>query len=67
VKQGGVYDRSVRVFSLIYVVLGVVILALTISQGGGPVSAGFLIGIAFIALGVVRYMVQRKVSREDLE
>lgn len=61
-KQGGVYDRSVRAFSLVYAVIGVVILVMTLIRGGGPISVGFLIGVAFIALGVGRYFVQRKIS-----
>lgn len=63
-KRGGVYDRSVRAFSLVYAVIGAVILAMTIARGGGPASVGFLIGIAFVALGLIRYFVQRKVTRE---
>ena len=66
-KRGGVYDRSVRAFSLVYAVIGVVILAMTIARGGGPASVGFLIGIAFVALGLIRYLVQRKVTREGPE
>lgn len=66
-KRGGVYDRSVRAFSLVYAVIGAVILAMTIARGGGPASVGFLIGIAFVALGLIRYLVQRKVTREGPE
>ncbi len=66
-KRGGVYDRSVRAFSLVYAVIGAVILAMTIARGGGPASVGFLIGIAFVALGLIRYFVQRKVTREGPE
>ena len=64
-KQGGAYDRSIRAFSLIYAVIGVVILAMTIVRGGGPLSIGFLIGLAFIGVGVGRYLIQRKVARDD--
>jgi len=66
-KRGGVYDRSVRAFSLVYAVIGAVILVMTIARGGGPASVGFLIGIAFVALGLIRYFVQRKVTREGPE
>lgn len=64
-KQGGAYDRSIRAFSLIYAVIGVVILVMTIVRGGGPLSIGFLIGLAFIGVGVGRYLIQRKVARDD--
>lgn len=64
-KRGGAYDRSIRAFSLIYTVIGVVILGMTIARGGGPLSVGFLIGFAFIGVGVGRYLVQRKVARDE--
>lgn len=60
--RGGAYDRSVRAFSLVYVVIGAVILVMTVIRGGGPISVGFLIGAAFIGLGLGRYFVQRKIS-----
>lgn len=66
-KRGGVYDRSIRVVSLIYLLIGVVILAMTIARGGGPTSVGFLIGLAFIGVGVGRYLVQRKVTGDHSE
>lgn len=61
-KEGGAYDRSIRAFSLIYVVIGIVILAMTIARGGGPTSVGMLIGIAFIGVGVGRYLIQRRIT-----
>ncbi|MCB0869611.1 MAG: hypothetical protein KDB52_02160 [Solirubrobacterales bacterium] len=64
-KRGGAYDRSIRVFSAVYVVIGVAVLVLTLIKGGGPLSIGFLIGLAFIGIGVGRYMVQRKVTGGD--
>ena len=63
-KRGGAYDRSIRAFSAIYVVIGVVILALTLIRGGGPTSVGVLIGLAFIGVGVGRYLVQRRVTED---
>ncbi len=66
-RRGGAYDRSIRAFSAIYVVIGLVILALTISRGGGPTSVGVLIGLAFVGVGVGRYVVQRKVAKDDPE
>jgi len=62
VKQGGVYDRSIRTFSIVYLAIGIVILTMTLIRGGGPTSVGFLIGIAFIGAGVGRYLIQRKVA-----
>lgn len=46
-----IYRGSVRTFSLVFLVLGVAILISTLVGGGGPASVGFLLGIAFIAVG----------------
>lgn len=48
------YRGSVRAFSFLFVALGVAILALTIANGGGPLSLGVLLGIAFVAVGLLR-------------
>jgi hypothetical protein len=50
-----VYRGAVRAFSLICLALGIAVLAVTLSNGGGPASAGFLIGLAFIAVGAGRF------------
>lgn len=43
-----------QAFSLVFLVLGVVILAGTLAAGGGPLSVGVLLGIAFLAVGAGR-------------
>jgi hypothetical protein len=48
------YHGSIRVFSLLFVLLGVAILASTLARGGGPLSLGVFLGIAFLAVGIVR-------------
>ncbi len=64
-KQGGLYDRSVRTISLVYVVIGVAVLVLTAVRGGGALSIGFILGFAFIAVGVARYRLQQKIGRDE--
>lgn len=61
-KRGGVYDRSIRAISGVYLVIGVVVLVLTVARGGGPLSLGMLLGVAFIAVGVARYLLQKRLS-----
>lgn len=56
------YDRAVRGFSMVYVVIGVVIVGLTVVRGGGPLSIGVLLGLAFIGLGVGRILIQRRIG-----
>ncbi len=49
-----IYQRSVRAFSLVFLAGGLVILVSTLANGGGPLSVGFLLGIAFLAVGAGR-------------
>ena len=49
-----IYRGSVRAFSLVFIILGLVILISTLANGGGPLSIGVLLGIAFLAVGIVR-------------
>ena len=48
------YRGVTRIFAVIMVGLGVAILVVTLANGGGPLSTGFLIGLLFTALGVAR-------------
>ncbi len=57
------YRRAVRGFSLTFVALGLVVLALTLANGGGPASVGFLIGIAFIGVGGGRLWISSRMER----
>jgi len=49
-----VYRRSIHFLSLAFLALGVLILASTFLHGGGPLSLGALLGVAFLAVGVAR-------------
>ncbi len=48
------YHGTIRVFSAIFVLLGIAILIRTFSHGGGPLSLGLILGISMIAIGVAR-------------
>lgn len=48
------HQRAVRLFSFIFLVLGLTILISTFTHGGGPLSLGILLGVAFLAVGVAR-------------
>jgi hypothetical protein len=53
------YRRSIVVFGLIAIGLGIALLVETIAEGGG--SAGYVLGILFVALGVGRlYLLRRR-------
>jgi hypothetical protein len=58
-----VYRGAVRGFSLAFVAIGLLVLVLTLANGGGPASVGFLIGIAFLAVGVGRLWLGARMER----
>jgi hypothetical protein len=49
-----IYRGSLRAFSLVFVALGLALLAITFANGGGILSLGVLLGVAFVAVGVLR-------------
>ena len=54
-----IYRNSVRAFSVIFLILGAAILATTVANGGGPVSLGFWLGLAFLVVGAARLWMAR--------
>jgi hypothetical protein len=40
------------------IVIGIVIVARTIAAGGGPISAGVVLGVLFVAAGTARLYLQ---------
>ncbi len=57
------YHGAIRLFSLIFVVVGLALLISTLANGGGPASLGFLMGLLFVAVGVGRYWIASKALR----
>jgi hypothetical protein len=55
-----IYRGSVRALSFVFVGLGIAILALTLANGGGPLSMGALLGVLFVAIGVARLWLGRR-------
>jgi hypothetical protein len=49
-----IYRGSVRLMSLIFVALGLVLLISTLANGGGPFAVGVLLGVAFLVVGAGR-------------
>jgi hypothetical protein len=49
-----VYHGAVRAFSLTFAAIGLVVLVVTLANGGGPASLGFLLGLAFVGIGIGR-------------
>jgi hypothetical protein len=49
-----IYQGSVRAFSLVFLALGAALLIATLANGGGPLSVGTLLGLAFLVVGAGR-------------
>lgn len=58
-----VYRGAVRAFSLAFVAIGLLVLVLTLANGGGPASVGFLMGIAFLVVGIGRLWLGARMER----
>ena len=52
------HRRSVLVFGVVAIVLGIALLVETAAQGGG--SVGFVLGVLFVALGTGRLYLLRQ-------
>lgn len=57
-----VYHGAVRAFSLLFVAIGLVVLGMTLANGGGPLSLGFLLGLAFVGIGIGRLWAGARMS-----
>ena len=58
-----IYHGSIRAFSILFIALGVVILATTLGAGGGPLSVGTLLGVIFVAIGAGRLWIATRMAR----
>jgi hypothetical protein len=58
-----IYTGSVRALSVLMIALGAAILVSTIIAGGGPLSIGVLIGIAFLGVGAGRLFIARRAAK----
>jgi hypothetical protein len=57
------YRGAVTGFSLVFVVIGLLVLVVTFANGGGPASVGFLLGLAFLVVGAGRLWVNSRIGR----
>ncbi|MBK5219068.1 MAG: hypothetical protein JJE35_04685 [Thermoleophilia bacterium] len=57
------YRGAVRGFSLVFVAVGIVVLVVTLTNGGGPTSVGFFMGLAFLAVGGGRLWLSARMER----
>ncbi|HEY2714833.1 MAG TPA: hypothetical protein VGI73_01280 [Solirubrobacterales bacterium] len=57
------YQGAIRTFSAAFVAIGLLVLVVTLANGGGPASVGFLLGLAFLAVGVLRLWLATRAGR----
>jgi hypothetical protein len=57
-----IYHGSTRALSLVFIVLGLVILVRTLSSGGGPASVGTILGVIFVAIGAGRLWIATRMG-----
>ena len=48
------HRTAIRVFSVIFICIGVAIVVRTVANGGGVLALGVVMGLMFIALGAAR-------------
>jgi len=58
-----VYRGAVRAFSLLFIAIGLAVLVVTLAGGGGPLSLGFFMGLAFVAVGAGRLWAGARMGR----
>jgi hypothetical protein len=63
VNSERIYRGAVRGFSLAFVAIGLLVLTVTLVNGGGPASLGFLMGIAFVGIGLGRLWAAARIGR----
>lgn len=52
-----VYRGATRLLSVAMVLIGLAVVALTLANGGGPLSRGLLLGVLFVLAGAGRLYV----------
>jgi hypothetical protein len=61
---GRAYRGAVRAFSAAFIAIGLLVLIVTLANGGGPASLGFLIGLAFVGIGIGRLWAGARMGSE---
>ena len=59
-KQQQLRRSYTRLMSVLMILIGIVLVVRTITVGGGPISAGVLLGILFVLAGAARLYLQHR-------
>jgi len=58
-----IYHGSIRALAVAFIAVGALLLALTLIAGGGPLSLGFILGLAFMGVGAGRLWIAGRLAR----
>jgi hypothetical protein len=58
-----VHRASTQVLSVALLVIGVALVVRTLTEGGGPLAVGVLLGVLFAAVGAARMWIARRTGR----
>ena len=59
------YRGAIKGFSGLFMVVGLLLVVVTLANGGGPAAVGFLMGIAFVAVGAGRLWISTRMGRDE--
>ncbi len=62
-NPGGGYGVAIRGFAVVFILVGALVLVVTLVNGGGPASVGFLLGLAFLLVGAGRLWLATRSER----
>jgi uncharacterized membrane protein HdeD (DUF308 family) len=54
------HRSSVRLLSIVMIVIGVALVARTLAAGGGAIAVGVVLGVLFVAAGAARLYLARR-------
>jgi len=63
VSGPGAYRVAVRAFSAVFIAIGLLVLVVTLANGGGPASVGVVMGVAFLVVGGGRLWIGMRSER----
>jgi hypothetical protein len=55
-----VHRASTQVLSVALLVIGIALVVRTLTEGGGPLAVGVLLGVLFAAVGAARMWIARR-------
>jgi hypothetical protein len=59
-RRRQLHSSSTRVFSIVMIVIGIVLVARTVAAGGGAIATGVVLGVLFVLAGAARLYLQMR-------